>query len=141
MECLICGREFETFKTRGMKPKYCSDECKRKASYKSHKKYMAKRRAEKALKRRTSRIEEESKQVEYIVSDDYIRKDEVICRKEEASLYSTKYVSDVVELGRKLGAVLFEAKEIKEIVTPGVSPSAGNPFAASCSCSLSFKRP
>ena len=30
--------------------------------------------------------------------------------------------------------------EIKDIVTPGVSPSAGEPSSVSCSCSLSFTR-
>ena len=37
--------------------------------------------------------------------------------------------------------VVSNEKDIKEIVTPGVSPSAGESPSWSCSCSRSFKRP
>ena len=111
MECLICGKEILVFKTRGVKPKYCSDECRKKATYKAYKKYMAKRRIEKAK----SKIDVNQQQLSNMIENEsFIRKDKVIFRKSDASIDSVKYVSDVVEFGRELGALLIKAKQLKE---------------------------
>lgn len=121
MNCLICGKEFEIATTRGMKPKYCSIECKKVGMDNSRKKYidkMKKKKAEEKFKAdiEARTVEPEDFRIEINRGNDerYIRKDEVIFRKEDASMEAVKYVSDVVDLGRKLGAILFEAKELKE---------------------------
>lgn len=121
MNCLICGKEFEVATTRGMKPKYCSIECKKIGMGNARKKYIEKMKKQKNeekfkadIEARTVEPEDFKLEISRENDDRYIRKDEIIFRKSEASIESVSLVSDVVALGRKLGALLFEAKELKE---------------------------
>ena len=114
MQCLICGKEFEVIATRGVKPKYCSIDCKKIAGKNSQKKYMEKMKNNKKCEEKVSETKEVILDTSKEDDDAYIRKDKIIFRKSEASIEASKYVSDVVDFGRKLGALLFEAKELKE---------------------------
>ena len=118
MNCLICGKEFEIATTRGMKPKYCSIECKKVGMDNSRKKYidkMKKKKAEEKFKAdiEARTVEPEDFKMESIAYNKEFDMEKIIFRKDEASVKTSPYVSDVMDFSRRLGAMLLEGRELQ----------------------------
>ena len=102
MECLICGKEFESLSARGIKPKYCSIECKKLAMRKAQKKYVEKMKMKKALKEQPQIVQMSEKTSNVILFN------EIISKKIDVEIEDN---SKVIELSRKAGALRFEFVE------------------------------
>ena len=102
MECLICGKEFESLSARGIKPKYCSIECKKLAMRKAQKKYVEKMKMKNALKEQPQIVQMSEKTSNVILFN------EIISKKSDVEIEDN---SKVIELSRKAGALRFEFVE------------------------------
>lgn len=102
MECIICGKEFEALKSRGVKPKYCSNDCKKIAMRKSRKKYVEKMKNIKRLEKQPKIVESQPE------TQNIILLNEVISSKNNIELEDN---SRIIELSRQAGTFRIETVE------------------------------